>query len=51
MCNPPVYKDLKDLAQLPRGKVEGRLANDINLDLSYKRRKAVQMLYNRITDV
>jgi hypothetical protein len=43
-------EDVKDLAQLPKGEVEGRLAENINLDLSYERRTAVRMLYSRMTD-
>jgi hypothetical protein len=43
-------KDVKDLARLPQGEVEGRLADEINLNLTYERRKAVRMLYSKITD-
>lgn len=41
-------QDVRDLAKLPKGKVEGRLA-DTNMNLSYKRRKAIRLLYDKFT--
>jgi len=43
-------QDVRELARLPEGEVEGRLAG-INLEMTYERRKAVRMLVSRLEEV
>lgn len=41
-------QDVRDLAELPKGKVEGRL-DGTNMNLSYERRKAIRLLHEKFT--
>ena len=41
-------KDIRDLATLPKGEVEGRLAGT-RLNLSYERRKGVRLLHQKFS--